>query len=198
MLAVGDPAQQIVALAHREQMDLIVMPTHGYGRFRKLILGSVTAKVLNDADCRVWTGVHLEESSRTEWKSIRTIICAVDRNIQAPKVLQWARDFAHEFDSAIVVVHAVSQFGASSRVRLASELRAEAEQHFHCLLRELGILARVHVETSEVTDVVGWAAENFGADFLIIGRSSERGIEGRLVDHSYALIRRSQCPVVSI
>ena len=37
------------------------MPTHGYGPFRRFILGSNTAKVLHDADCPVWTGVHVEE-----------------------------------------------------------------------------------------------------------------------------------------
>ncbi len=42
------------------------MPTHGYGPFRRFILGSVTAKVLHDADCPVWTGVHLEEAPPIE------------------------------------------------------------------------------------------------------------------------------------
>ena len=56
----GDPARQIVEYAHEEGVGLIVMPTHGYGPFRQFILGSITAKVLHDADCPVWTGVHLE------------------------------------------------------------------------------------------------------------------------------------------
>ena len=47
--------------AKANQIDLIMMPTHGYGRFRALLLGSVTAKVLHDADCPVWTAVHREE-----------------------------------------------------------------------------------------------------------------------------------------
>jgi nucleotide-binding universal stress UspA family protein len=56
----GDPAQQIVSYAHTEKFDLIIMPTHGYGPFRRFILGSVTAKVLHDADCpsgraRTWS-----------------------------------------------------------------------------------------------------------------------------------------------
>jgi nucleotide-binding universal stress UspA family protein len=52
----GDPATAIVEKAHSECADLIVMATHG---FRRFILGSVTAKVLHDADCPVWTGAHL-------------------------------------------------------------------------------------------------------------------------------------------
>jgi len=44
----GDPALQIVALAATRNVDLIMMPTHGFGLFRGLLIGSVTAKVLHD------------------------------------------------------------------------------------------------------------------------------------------------------
>jgi len=198
MLLAGDPARIIVDLAHREQMDLIVMPTHGYGPFRKLILGSVTAKVLNDSDCPVWTGVHLEESSRSDWKAIRNMVCAVDRNTQAPKVLKWARDFAREFGSAVTVVHAISPYEPSREVHWAAELRQKAEEDLHRRLRELDMRARTHVETGELTTVVSCAVENFGADLLVIGRSSASGLLGRLVTHAYSLIRQSSCPVLSV
>jgi nucleotide-binding universal stress UspA family protein len=53
ILIEGDPARTIVEYAHSENSGLIVMPTHGYGPFRRLLLGSVTSKVLHDADCPV-------------------------------------------------------------------------------------------------------------------------------------------------
>src|SRR6266516_4334646 len=31
----GDPAGEIIGLAHSERANLIVIPTHGYGRFRR-------------------------------------------------------------------------------------------------------------------------------------------------------------------
>jgi nucleotide-binding universal stress UspA family protein len=58
---LGDPAQVITHFAHMHDVDLIMMPTHGYGPFRRLLLGSVTAKVLHDAECAVWTSAHLEK-----------------------------------------------------------------------------------------------------------------------------------------
>src|SRR5262245_15291346 len=39
----GNPAHAIVTFAHDKQMEMIVIPTHGYGAFRRFILGSVTA-----------------------------------------------------------------------------------------------------------------------------------------------------------
>ena len=42
-----------------EDIDLIVMPTHA-GQFRRLVLGSTTAKVLDQVHCPVLTTKHAE------------------------------------------------------------------------------------------------------------------------------------------
>src|SRR3954453_21226788 len=38
VLLEGPPAERIVEYAHNEAVNLIVMPTHGYGTFRRFIL----------------------------------------------------------------------------------------------------------------------------------------------------------------
>ncbi len=63
IVKVGDPAFETVDFAEKNGVDLIMMPTHGYGPFRSLLLGSVVAKVLHDAHCPVWTSAHLEDFS---------------------------------------------------------------------------------------------------------------------------------------
>src|ERR1700726_2384370 len=37
-----DPAAEIVGFAQKHKADLILMPTHGYGPFRRFLYGSVT------------------------------------------------------------------------------------------------------------------------------------------------------------
>src|SRR6266853_3911956 len=76
--AVGDPVRVITCFAHEQGVNLIMMPTHGYGPFRSLLLGSVTAKVLHDAECPVWTGVHMEEPPALDHLACRALVCAVD------------------------------------------------------------------------------------------------------------------------
>jgi nucleotide-binding universal stress UspA family protein len=51
ILSSGDAAKHIVQLAKTGEFDLIVMPTHA-GLFRRTLLGSTTAKVLNSCDSR--------------------------------------------------------------------------------------------------------------------------------------------------
>ncbi|HWB12157.1 MAG TPA: universal stress protein [Pirellulales bacterium] len=49
----GDPARQIVELAKRENVETIVLGTHGRSGLGRLITGSVAEAVLRDAPCAV-------------------------------------------------------------------------------------------------------------------------------------------------
>jgi nucleotide-binding universal stress UspA family protein len=53
VLAKGDPAREILAVAHREQCDLIAMTTHGHGFLQDLVLGSVASDVRHKTDIPV-------------------------------------------------------------------------------------------------------------------------------------------------
>jgi nucleotide-binding universal stress UspA family protein len=59
ILASGDAATEIARVAKDGGFNLIIMPTHS-GMFRQMLLGSTTAKVVNDADCPVLTSRHAE------------------------------------------------------------------------------------------------------------------------------------------
>lgn len=50
---VGDAGREIAAFAERESVDLVVIPSHGYGFFKHLLLGSVAERVVRLAHCPV-------------------------------------------------------------------------------------------------------------------------------------------------
>jgi nucleotide-binding universal stress UspA family protein len=51
----GHPYDEIIGLANEEQVDLIVMATHGHSGVRHMLLGSTTEKVVRGASCPVLT-----------------------------------------------------------------------------------------------------------------------------------------------
>lgn len=51
----GTPVHQLVALADREKIDLIVMGTHGRTGLSRLLMGSIAEGVLREANCPVLT-----------------------------------------------------------------------------------------------------------------------------------------------
>jgi nucleotide-binding universal stress UspA family protein len=52
-LSMGDPATEIVRLAHDDHVDLIVMGTHGRSGLSRYFMGSVAEDVIRRADCPV-------------------------------------------------------------------------------------------------------------------------------------------------
>ncbi len=202
VLLEGDPAGKIIDYAHDEQFGLIVVPTHGYGPFRRFILGSVTAKILHDADCPVWTGVHLEEAPAVDKIHFETVVVAIDLGAQSEKAMLWAAGFAASWKARLVLVHATpaieshggEYFDTEWREHLAKEVGAEIET----LQRKAGTDAEVIVEGGDSPEVVCNAAQQLQADLLVIGRGSAAGVFGRLRTNAYSIIRQSPCPVVSV
>lgn len=63
----GEVGTAIRQHIQRQGADLVMMPTRGQGPLRRLLLGSVTAKVLHDVSAAVWTASSpMLESSKKE------------------------------------------------------------------------------------------------------------------------------------
>ena len=195
----GDPARQIVEFAHEEKVGLIVMPTHGYGPFRQFILGSITAKVLHDADCPVWTGVHLEEAPEVMPAPFKDILCAVDLGPQSCQALEWATLMQKEFGARLTVVHVMpaSPSGAADE-ELAQDMELAVRTDLDRLQRTHGTQAELAIVAGDPPKTVCEMAEHLKAGLLVIGRGSAAGVFGRLRTNAYAIIRQSPCPVVSV
>jgi nucleotide-binding universal stress UspA family protein len=206
VLLEGDPARKIVEYAHDENADLVVVPTHGYGPFRRFILGSVTAKILHDADCPVWTGIHLEDAPPVERIDFKTVMAAVDLGPQSEKTVAWAASFAAAYGARLLVSHTMPCMEGQSgeyhdqdwKQRLGAECRAEVDRLLAKVTGEIEVESEVMVECGDPPEVVCSAAAQTGADVLVIGRGSAAGVFGRLRANAYSIIRMSPCPVVSV
>ena len=197
----GDPAHRIVEFAQAEDARLIVMPTHGCGTFRRAILGSVTAKVLHDAECPVLTGVHLPETGRQESPDFRRILCALDLGPQSAKALGWAWQFAAAFGAHLTAMHVTPAFEAHGELNAEWQMRLteQAREKLAAIQASAGAQSDILVTSDDDTPkAVGAYAARLPADLLVIGRGSASGASGRLRANAYAIIRQSPCPVVSV
>jgi nucleotide-binding universal stress UspA family protein len=198
----GDPADVIVPLARDTGVGLIVMPTHAHGRFRRFLLGSVTAKVLHDVDCPVLTGVHHETAPLSAQADIRHMVCAVDTGEGFVPVIRGALEFNAHFHATLMVTHALPAADETSDNRGEIELRKylfhAAEEKFGRLRREVEGDVKITFAGGAVSTVVREAALRVGADLVVIGRGHTQRALGRLRTHAYSIIRNSPCPVLSI
>ena len=203
VVLTDDPAHAIVEHAADTGCDLIVMPTHGHGRFRRFLLGSVTAKVLHDAACPIWTGPHLETAPAAESIQFRKVMCAVDLGPESQAVARWAAGFASEFAAELAMVHVLPISTARlGGIYFSPEWHAEVAAHARAgilsLTEELGTPTETMVETGDVADTIGDLALEWKADLLVIGRGHRPGVLGRLRANAFAILRESPCPVAAI
>jgi nucleotide-binding universal stress UspA family protein len=199
---VGDPAEVITRFAHTQGIDLIMMPSHGYGPFRSLLLGSVTAKVLHDAQCPVWTGAHIEEAPAKEHLACRNVLCAVDATPKAAPLIEWAAQFAKDIGATVRIVHAVSGIEGWPERQLDREfeeaMRTEARNAIEKVERSVGVQAPLCVAVGDVAGAVREEARRHAADLIVIGRGLLHETFGRLRTHAHGIIRQSPCPVISV
>ncbi|HTS51115.1 MAG TPA: universal stress protein [Bryobacteraceae bacterium] len=201
ILEEGDPSRIITKFAEEHATDLIMLPTHGYGIFRSLLLGSVTAKVLHDALCPVWTAVHVENAPPAT-ASFERIMCAVDLTDSSIATMRFASQLARDFNAKLWLVHAVPAPEAGPERYFDSDLQKFLEEDARKTIGKMqeaaGIAAQLCVGAGEVAHVVREAATHHNADLVITGRGHSIRTLGRLRTNVYAIIRQSPCPVISV
>jgi nucleotide-binding universal stress UspA family protein len=178
-----------------------MMPTHGYGIFRSLLLGSVTAKVLHDAECPVWTDVHVEEAPPPS-ADVANLMCAVDLSDSSVRTLRFAGKLAQDFNAKLWLIHAVPGAEARPEKYFDTDLQAfledEARKTIQKMQETAGIAAQLCFGAGEVAGVVREAALHHAADLVIIGRGHASATLGRLRTNTYSIIRQAPCPVISV
>jgi nucleotide-binding universal stress UspA family protein len=197
----GRAAVRIAHFAQTRGTELIMMPTHGYGPFRRALLGSVAAKVLHDAVCPVWTSAHVEASAAPQRPQYRSVLCAVDLEAKNTPLIRDAAHLAEEFDAKLRLVHAIPQAETLPESHFDVEYRRflfeNARRELARMQTEACTDLEVCIEGGSVARVVRAAAEYHEADLVVIGRGVIQEPLGRLRTNTYAVIRESICPVLS-
>jgi len=200
MVVKGDPAHEIFRTVAEQKIDLIVMPTHGYGAYERFLVGSVTAKVLHNGECPVWAVSHNEGVPGQPF-AIQNVLCAVDFSTHSPKTIRWAQDVANEFGGRLTLAHitpGVEIYGPGGYHVLTDmkrELVNGAMNQMAKIQEELGTKAEVFIGCGDVPKVMSQAAEETKADLLVVGC---RSLDHRFGNTAYGIIRESHVPVLSI
>jgi len=151
----------------------------------------------------VLTGVHVEASGNDRAYGMGHVVCAIDLGPNSRRVLGWAGRFANEFGSRLSVVYIShvldSSLGDEFDPRWQLDLTLQARKKIEQCQNDTGVKAEILMDGgNDVPKAVCSAAASLKADLIVIGRSVEGRFLGRLRNNSYAIIRQSPCPVISI
>ncbi|HOQ44801.1 MAG TPA: universal stress protein [Bryobacteraceae bacterium] len=191
----GDPAQRILDHARRENIRLIVMPTRGRKRFLGLLHDSLTARIIQDAPCPVWTWV----GDAAGPLDIQRVLCALALGPSSGRVLRWAARLAERFEASLSIVHCDSGFGAAPGIWHYEELHAArrtwARQDIASLQSAVGTRADVWLEAGPPEQAIAAVARGLGADLVVIGKGHARWRPAKLCFRAYDIVCEAPCPV---
>ena len=198
---LNEPATAIHKVIQNRGMDLVMLPTHGRGPLRRLLLGSVTSKVLHDVNASVWTGTGSSLASHKPGVPYRAVVCALNGNAEDVTILRAAHTFAASYQAQLSLVRVVEMPRSTMDIdytQFAQAIMDTADRQLRELKSSLGIDAPHSVIEANVADGVSQAAIRAQADLVITGRGQAQGRVSRLWSHLYEIVRESPCPVLSV
>lgn len=194
----GEPGAVISRFVREHGIDLVVMPTHGHGGFRRVLLGSVTTKVLHDVHCPVWTTAHCEGLDDRCAQSIGQIVCGVDFNPDSIEIVRSACELAKKYGAELRLVHAVKCDMLGEDDPFRQFLLDTATEKLAALKEQADTQLDAWVKPGDVPDVLREAGIDCRAGLTIIGRGHANTFLGSFRTNVNAIVRESPCPVLSL
>ena len=204
----GYVADQIVAEARTADADMIVMGTHGRSGFDRLVLGSVTERVLRKAPCPVLT-VPKKAGDVVPTASclFANVLCAVDFSPASMNALNYALSLATRASARLTVMHVLepgtiaepATIGALEPVNREPMASGAARKRIRETLIDLGAsnFADVVAIGKPYREILRVAAEQH-SDVIAIGAHSEplgALAFGSTTNH---VVRAAECPVLTL
>jgi nucleotide-binding universal stress UspA family protein len=202
----GYPVRRILARAAALPADLIVMGTHGRSGFERLILGSVTEKVLRQAPCPVLAvPPPVVSAGQLPYKRL---ICPVDFSESSMAALRFACSLAGQAGAHLTIVH-VFDWQPDHDVMMA---RFDTAGYFDAVEQQArerleGLVAEVRVACNPETvtargkpyRAILTLAEAKEADLIVLGVRGRNPIDlalfGSTANH---VVRGARCPVLTV
>ncbi len=198
---IGEAGSAIHRVVQREGTDLVMLSTHGRGPLRRLLLGSIAAKVLHDVSAAVWTGTGKAIADHTPSATYKTVLCAIDGGEESEASLMAGASIAASYKAELRIVHAVEMPPVpveTGVILYEKEIMQASEDRLRNLKGKLGIDAPHAVIRGFIPEVICDEAARVKADLIVAGRGQMQGAMTRMWSHLYNIVRLSPCPVLSI
>jgi len=202
----GPPARRILERAKWLAADLMVIGTHGHSGFQHLVLGSVTEKVLRQAECPVLTIPPRAHS--TSKLPFKRILCPIDFSDSSLAALDFALSLARESDAGLTILHVLEfpDMPLTNQPVPTLEYRQVGERDVTTKLAQLvpdADRARCRTTTrlgdgKAYREILAIATED-RADLIVIGVHGRNPLDLMLFGSTTnQVVRRATCPVLTL
>ena len=206
---VGNPSREILRMARKENVDLIIMGAHtreedvGATRFRSVV-GSTMQKVAKSARCPV---VIISRPCTTCWRLFSNIVFGTDFSKAADSAYMWAHKLAKEVGAKLHLFHAcdINTNAAGvvmDQAAIEDRIQQAKEKMMQRYISKTNGYDNYEIEVREgvpYVEILKFAREKNG-DLIVMAHHTrevdpEKAVLGSTVEQ---VVLRSACPVASV
>jgi nucleotide-binding universal stress UspA family protein len=210
VVTTGHASTGILDTAEQLAASLIVMGTHGASGFERLMLGSVTEKVLRKAVCPVLVVPRRADAPSGAAIVFRRILCTVDFSPCSRKAVSYALSLAEEAGGALTLLHVVEGFEEvepppTSHFNVP-EYRRHLEEDAGAKLAELvpretrtWCDCRTMVRAGKAHREILHVASTLDADLIVLGVRGRNAVDLAIFGSTTnQVVRAAECPVLTV
>lgn len=194
----GEPYERIIDLAQAENCDLIVMGRRGLSRLERVLVGSVTARVIGYSPIDV-----LVVPSHTSIK-FKNIFIATDGSFYSKAAERKAIDFAKSYGGSLTVISVVDvppEFYAESP-QAVEDLIKKTKEYVNSVKKQAeaeGVKAETVVKEGEAYRVIVETAMEKTGGIIVMGSHGRTGLKRLLMGSvTEKVIGYAPCPVLVV
>jgi nucleotide-binding universal stress UspA family protein len=200
----GAVANVILDLAEAQAVSLIVMGTHGLRGIERVMLGSVTDKVLRKAHCPVLAvrkPVHdlVTQAGVPDVIRPQRILCCTDFSDQSEQALEYAVSLAIEYGSELTLLHVLESVADSADIQNeiakameSLEKRISPETRRDCKTKTLVRIGKPYQQIIEI-------ALESQTDLVIMGVRGRNALDTAVFGSTtYRVVQLGPCPVLVV
>jgi nucleotide-binding universal stress UspA family protein len=210
-VSTGDPGASIVEYATDHAISMIVMGTHGLTGYRKMILGSVTERVLRSSTVPVFVVPQMEHDQISYSHggpvfAMEKVLAPCDFSERSRADALIARDVAKTFNVPLMLLHVLEKVSAPSRWRQSLDEQgqvqsARAREQLDALATSLSAGSPVQTLVtfgSPAEEIAAVAAEH-NVGLVVMGLTGEgERFGGRPGTTAYRVLSTAAAPILAL
>lgn len=210
-LLAGLPSECICEVAREKKCDLIMMGTHGWTGFNRVLFGSVAERVIQRAPCPVLSIPHRESVDISAMHALqilpRQIVLPLEFSDCSMDAYEYAVQIAKWFDVPLTLVHAIEPLSYSLDFTLTHPLQEKTNREkvemrlsdLTAVLLEQGLSARYELLDKPTVDGILETSATQQADLIIMGSHGRKGLTRMILGSTASkVLEQSPYPVLTV
>lgn len=206
VMSAFDPAQAIADYAQEQDIDLVVVGTHGRGPVGHFFLGSVAERTIRQCPVSV-LAVGGGEAHALEQSSYRKVLVPIDFSVPSTRALAHGAAVARQHGARLLALHVVERVPHPGFYFSDQESILGSSEQFHKRLRSAltalteesspELRADILVGEGRAYKKICEVARERGVDLIVMGAHGLGAIERLLLGSvTERVVRQAPCPVL--